>query len=47
MREYCFKASQRPALVFGYGSLTEYQIGRGISQLAAALRMILPDPLTS
>jgi GntR family transcriptional regulator/MocR family aminotransferase len=38
MRDYCFKASPRPALVFGYGSLTEGQIGRGISQLAAALR---------
>jgi GntR family transcriptional regulator/MocR family aminotransferase len=38
MLDYCFKASPRPALVFGYGSLTEAQIGRGISQLAAALR---------
>jgi GntR family transcriptional regulator/MocR family aminotransferase len=38
MREYCFKASSDPALVFGYGSLSESQIGRGISQLAAALR---------
>jgi GntR family transcriptional regulator/MocR family aminotransferase len=37
MRDYCFKASLRPALVFGYGSLAERQIGRGISQLAAAL----------
>jgi GntR family transcriptional regulator / MocR family aminotransferase len=37
MRDYCFKASLRPALVFGYGSLVERQIGRGISQLAAAL----------
>jgi GntR family transcriptional regulator/MocR family aminotransferase len=37
MREYCFKASREPALVFGYGSLSESQIDRGISQLAAAL----------
>jgi hypothetical protein len=37
MRDYCFKASPEPALVFGYGSLTEGQIGRGISQLAAAV----------
>lgn len=37
LREYCFKASQEPALVFGYGGLTEIQIDRGISQLAAAL----------
>jgi GntR family transcriptional regulator/MocR family aminotransferase len=37
MRDYCFKASLRPALVFGYGSLAERQIGRGISQLVAAL----------
>jgi len=38
MRDYCFKASSGPALVFGYGSLAEGQIGRGISQLAAAVR---------
>jgi GntR family transcriptional regulator/MocR family aminotransferase len=38
MRDYCFKASPGPALVFGYGSLAEGQIGRGISQLAAAAR---------
>jgi GntR family transcriptional regulator / MocR family aminotransferase len=37
MRDYCFKASPEPALVFGYGSLAEGQIGRGISQLAAAV----------
>ncbi|HEX8474895.1 MAG TPA: PLP-dependent aminotransferase family protein [Pyrinomonadaceae bacterium] len=37
MRGYCFKAPSEPALVFGYGSLSESQIGRGISQLAAAL----------
>jgi GntR family transcriptional regulator/MocR family aminotransferase len=37
MRDYCFKASLEPALVFGYGSLAEGQIGRGISQLAAAV----------
>jgi GntR family transcriptional regulator/MocR family aminotransferase len=37
MRGYCFKASAAPALVFGYGSLSERQLGRGISQLAAAL----------
>jgi GntR family transcriptional regulator / MocR family aminotransferase len=38
MRDYCFKASPGPALVFGYGCLAEGQIGRGISQLAAAVR---------
>lgn len=38
MSGYCFKASLEPALVFGYGSLSESQIHRGISQLAAALR---------
>jgi len=38
MRDYCFKASPGPALVFGYGSLAEGQIGLGISQLAAAVR---------
>jgi GntR family transcriptional regulator/MocR family aminotransferase len=37
MRGYCFKTSPEPALVFGYGRLSESQIGRGISQLAAAL----------
>ncbi len=37
MRGYSFKAFFGPALVFGYGSLSENQIGRGISQLAAAL----------
>jgi GntR family transcriptional regulator/MocR family aminotransferase len=37
IREYCLKTSPEPALVFGYGSLTESQIHRGISQLAAAL----------
>jgi GntR family transcriptional regulator/MocR family aminotransferase len=37
MRDYCFIASPGPALVFGYGSLMEGKIGRGISQLAAAL----------
>ncbi|HKS26764.1 MAG TPA: PLP-dependent aminotransferase family protein [Pyrinomonadaceae bacterium] len=38
MRQYGFKAASEPALVFGYGSLSESQIRRGISQLAAALR---------
>jgi GntR family transcriptional regulator/MocR family aminotransferase len=38
MRDYCFKVSLRPALVFGYGCLAEGQIGQGISQLAAAVR---------
>jgi GntR family transcriptional regulator/MocR family aminotransferase len=37
MRGYCFKASLEPALVFGYGSLSESQIHQGISQLAVAL----------
>jgi GntR family transcriptional regulator/MocR family aminotransferase len=37
MRDYCSRASPDPALVFGYGSLSESQIDRGISQLAAAL----------
>ena len=37
MRDYCFKASTERALVFGYGSLSENQIERGILQLAAAL----------
>lgn len=37
MRGYCLKAAPGPALVFGYGSLSESQIGRGVSQLAAAL----------
>ncbi len=37
MRDYCFKVFMGPALVFGYGSLSEGQIGRGISQIAAAL----------
>jgi hypothetical protein len=34
---YCLKASREPALVFGYGSLSENHIERGILQLAAAL----------
>jgi GntR family transcriptional regulator/MocR family aminotransferase len=38
MQEYRFKASQEPALVFGYGGVTESQIGQGISRLAAARR---------
>lgn len=37
MRGYSFKAGPALALVFGYGSLSESQIGRGISQLAASL----------
>jgi GntR family transcriptional regulator/MocR family aminotransferase len=37
MQSYCSKASFGPILVFGYGSLSESQIERGISQLAAAL----------
>jgi GntR family transcriptional regulator / MocR family aminotransferase len=38
VRDYCFKAPTAPALVFGYGSLAEEQISRGISQLAVAMR---------
>lgn len=37
MRGYCFKATPGPALVFGYGGLSEAHIERGIAQLAAAL----------
>lgn len=37
MRGYCFKAAPGPALVFGYGRLSDTQICRGVSQLAAAL----------
>ena len=37
MCDYCFKASPERALVFGYGSLSENQIERGMLQLAAAL----------
>lgn len=37
MQDYRFKTSAEPAMVFGYSSLTESRIDRGIAHLAAAL----------
>jgi len=36
MSSYCYGVSPEPALVFGYGQLSETQIEQGIAQLAAA-----------